>query len=171
MHTGIRLTPGLLIEELGLDAGPAVWGYRDAVVAVADGLGVTVDHDLGLVQIGLHLAAAPGWVVGWRIDHGWYLVRQPRVDEPPAVGPTLYRTASNVMDQLMPVPADVARWLHEISNQRLVGTEQRPDNTLSAQECAAVLDRLRRYLPRHPTPGYSWSDDRPLTQAEHHVAG
>jgi hypothetical protein len=142
------------------------------VVAVADDLGVTVDHDLGLVQIGLHLGAAPGWVVGWRIDHGWYLVRQPLLGEPPAVGPTLYRTASDVMDQLMPVPAAVARWLRELSNQHLVGTEQRPENPLSAPECAAVLGRLRRHLPHDPTrPGYSWSDDRPLTQAEHYIAG
>jgi hypothetical protein len=37
------LTPRLLIEELGLYAGPAVWGYRDAVMAAANDLGVTVD--------------------------------------------------------------------------------------------------------------------------------
>jgi hypothetical protein len=165
------LTPRLLIEELGLYAGPAVWGYRDAVVAAADDLGVTVDHHLGLVQIGLHLPGAPGWIVGWRIDHGWYLVRQPRMGDPPAIGPTLYRSAADPVDQLMPAPVAVAQWLHKISNQRLAGTEHGPEPTTSAHQRARVLSRLRGYLPHDPGPGYSWSDDRPLTQADHHVAG
>jgi hypothetical protein len=171
MQTGLGMTPGLLIEELGLYAGPAVWGYRNAVVAAADDLGVTVDHNLGLVQIGLRLAGTPRWVVGWRIDHGWYLVRQPRMGEPPAVGPTLYRAAGGMVDQLMPAPTAVARWLRDLSNHRLVGTERPPDNTASAQEWAAVLGQLRSYLPRDRTLGYSWSDDRPLTQADLYVAG
>jgi hypothetical protein len=171
MQAGGGLTSGLLIEELGLHAGPAVWGYRDAVVAAAADLGVTVDHDLGLVQIGLHLASAPGWAVGWRIDHGWYLVRQPRVGEPPAVGPTLYRIADDIVDQLVPAPSAVARWLHEVSNQRLVGTDHAEVGPVSTDQWATVLGRLRSYLPHDRSPAYSWSDDRPLTRADHHVAG
>jgi hypothetical protein len=171
MQAGGGLTSGLLIEELGLYAGPAVWGYRDAVVAAAADLGVTIDHDLGLVQIGLHLAGAAGWAVGWRIDHGWYLVRQPLPGEPPPIGPTLYRAADDIVDQLIPAPGAVARWLHEVSNQRLVGTGYAAVGVVSARQWATVLGRLRSYLPRDPGPGYSWSDDRPLTRADHHVAG
>jgi hypothetical protein len=171
MHVVGWLTPGALIEELGLYAGPAVWGYRDAVVSAADELGVTIDHDLGLVQIGLHLPSAPGWIVGWRIDHGWYLVRQPRLGESPAIGPTLYRSASDPVDQLVPAPGAVAQWLRELSNRRMVGTEHAPSATVSAQQRATVLHRLREYLPRDQSPGYSWSDDRPLNRSDHHIAG
>jgi hypothetical protein len=110
-------------------------------------------------------------MVGWRIDHGWYLVRLPRVGEPPAIGPILYRTAGDPVDQLMPDALAVARWLHEISNHRLVGTEHAPAPLASAQQGATVLRRLRSYLSGDPGPGYSWSDDRPLTRADHQVAG
>jgi hypothetical protein len=158
------LSPGSLVEELGLYAGPAVWGYRDAVVAAADDLGVTVDHDLGLVQIGLQLADVPRWTVGWRIDHGWYLVRRRQLGEPPPVGPTLYRVGSDLLDQLLPEPAVAAHWLHELSNHRLIGTGRAPDISCSSEQLATVLRRLRSFLPQD-RPGYSWFDDCPLTAA------
>jgi hypothetical protein len=173
MYPQDGLTAGSLVEELGLYAGPAVWGYRDAVVAAAGDLGITVDHDLGLVQIGLHLADVQGWAVGWRIDHGWYLVRRRQLGEPPPVGPMLYRAGSDLLDQLLPEPAEVARWLHELSDHRLVGTERAPDTAGSAQQLTTVLSRLRSFLPQGGSE-YSWSDDCPLapgTRADHHVAG
>jgi hypothetical protein len=160
-------TPGSLIEELGLYAGPAVWGYRDAVTGEAEDLGVTSDHDLGLVQIGLHLANCPNWIIGWRLDHGWYLVRQPRIGEPPQTGPAFHRTAHDLADQLMPTPAAVAHWLRDLSNHRLADVGRAPAITaISAQQRDTVLARLRAYLPREQHPAYSWSDDRPLPR--HH---
>jgi len=159
MHIAGGSTSELLIEELSLYAGPAVWGYRDAVVAAASALGVSTDHDPGLVQIGLHLAGMPEWLVGWRIDHGWYLVRRPGIGGPPTIGPTLYRADPDPLDQLLPEPAAVAGWLHSLSTQRLLGTERHPDLALSAPQVATLRQRLRGYLPSEPAlrPGYSWS--------------
>jgi hypothetical protein len=101
-------------------------------------------------------------------DGGW----TPRLlIEESGIGPTLYRSAADPVGQLMPAPVAVAQWLHKISNQRLAGTEHGPEPTTSAHQRARLLSRLRGYLPHDHHPGYSWSDDRPLTQADHHVAG
>jgi hypothetical protein len=171
MQRASGLTPELVIEELSLYAGPAVWGYRDAVMAAASALGVSTDHDSGLVQIGLHLAGRPDWLVGWRIDHGWYLVCR-RIGEPSAIGPTVYRADSDPLDQLLPEPAAVAGWLHGLSTQRLRGTERHPDVALSAPQLATLRRRLRGYLPTEPTlqPGYSWSEDRPTKRVASQLA-
>lgn len=139
-----RLTPTLLVESLGRRAGPAVWGYRDAVVAAAADLDLAVRHDLGLVQIGLVLASAPELLVGWRVDHGWYFVRRHGPGEPPATGPTRYRPATDPLDQLVPEPAAVARWLRALSRGHWLGVEPTPV-AVSPAGVRAVLDRLQSY--------------------------
>jgi hypothetical protein len=59
MQTTTSFTPAALIERFGLYAGPAVWAYRDAVMAAAFDLSLEADHTLGLVQIGLRLPQQP----------------------------------------------------------------------------------------------------------------
>jgi hypothetical protein len=113
-QTTAGATPALLVDRLGLSAGPAVWAYRDAVLAATDQV-LEADHGLGLVQIGLRLPRKPELLIGWRIDHGWYLLRHPHPNEPPALGPTLYRGAIEVLDRLLPEPERVAAWLSPIA--------------------------------------------------------
>jgi hypothetical protein len=69
-----------------------------------------------LVQIGLRLPEQPDLLISWRIDLGWYLVRRPRPGEPPALGPTLYRAATDALDRLLPEPVQVAAWLRAIAH-------------------------------------------------------
>jgi hypothetical protein len=173
MDSDNRLTPGLLIEKLGLYAGPAVWAYREAVVAAAANVGITVNHDLGLVQIGLELAGKPELQVGWRIDHGWYLVQRNVHGQPPAVGPTRYRPGADPLDQLLPEPNAVAQWLCDIDNRGRLGTVTRPNTSLTPGQTDTVLKRLHGYLLRAPRSplDYTWPDDRPLTREDHHIAG
>ena len=162
MQSATQFTPAVLIERLGMYAGPAVWAYRDSVVAAACDLNLEVDHTMGLVQIGLRLPHRPDLLIGWRIDHGWYLVHRPGPGEPPAIGPTLYRVATDVLDRLLPDPANVVTWLRSIAHGGCPpGTVIPGDPTLDRDHEMAVLRRLRRHLLLGSFASYG-ADDQPL---------
>jgi hypothetical protein len=106
-------------------------------------------------------------VISWRIDHGWYLVRRPRPGEPPEVGPTLYRAATDAIDRLLPEPAQVATWLRAIAHgDRPTGTTTPVDPILAPDQEIALVSRLRRHLLRSAIPRSDGVDDHPLPQLE-----
>lgn len=146
------LSPAMLIDELGVRAGPAVWGYRAAVVGAANDLDIDVDHGVGLVQIGLRLSHGSGLLVGWRVDTGWYFLDRPLRGEPPAVGPTGYRVGTDVLDQMVPEPAQVAHWLHRIAAGQSRGERPTRWRQLDEADVRAVLSRLCQYLPADDLP-------------------
>lgn len=145
---GAALTSATLIERLGLDAGPAVSGYRDAVVAEATRRGLRVEHTLGHVHIGLELPATPQLTVGWRIGTGWCYLRRPGWGEPPDVGPTRYLRMDDPLEQALPVPEVVADWLCELAAGRDAGSAVGPHPVAEGSQIEALVGRLGRYRRR-----------------------
>lgn len=164
------LTPGTLIERLGLDAGPAVSGYRDAVVAEATRRGLRVEHTLGHVQIGLELPAVPELTIGWRVGTGWCYLRRPGWGEPPDVGPTRYLRMDDPLEQALPAPSVAADWLCELGAGRDAGSTAGPGPVVAGSQIEALVGRLCRYRKR-PVNDRTEGTRRPTTLASDVAAG
>lgn len=139
------LNSGTLIERLGLDAGAAVSGYRDAVVAEATRRGLRVEHTLSHVHIGLELPSVPELSIGWRIGTGWHYLRRPGWGEPPDVGPTRYLRMDDPLEQVLPAVETVVDWLYRLGAGRDAGSTAAPDPVTEPGQIEALVGRLCRY--------------------------